>query len=249
MDFYAFRNLVTCLITSLAFCPGRATAAAPLGRQDFLIPRAWNQLFRFPADAPPSYIEVWRTRLSPAISRRRWTRARCHHAKSPVCSTAGGARWGGVAHTDKGERIERPRMHICKTNSPKSREIYHLCFLVPVQTERPALCNLAESSSTLRSKRGLLDLKKGANILSRNWSDLPRSTQLLEARVSAVERDSKAINTAWPFSHSVPRWCAQHPACSADTCFSYSLRLRVRQSSRRLGWESRHFISRICRYV
>ena len=82
-------------------------------------------------------------------------------------------------------------MHICKTNSPKSREIYHLCFLVPVQTERSALCNLAESSSTLRSKRGLLNLKKGASIRSRNWSDLPRSTQLLEARVSAVERDSK----------------------------------------------------------
>ena len=94
-------------------------------------------------------------------------------------------------------------MHICKTNSLKSREIYHLCFLGPVQ-KNAALCNLAESSSTLRSKRGLLDLKKGANILSRNSCDLPRSTQLLEARVSAVERDSKGDQYRVAFSAFCP---------------------------------------------
>jgi hypothetical protein len=71
------------------------TAAVLVRRQDFLVPRVGNQLLRFPVGAPPSYIyieEIWRTRLSRALSRRRLTRARCHHAKSPVCSTAGGAR-------------------------------------------------------------------------------------------------------------------------------------------------------------
>jgi hypothetical protein len=65
------------------------TAAAPVGRQDFLIPRAANQLFCFRAGAPLSYIEVWRTRLSPAISRKGLTRAMCHLAKSSVCTNAG----------------------------------------------------------------------------------------------------------------------------------------------------------------
>jgi hypothetical protein len=36
----------------------RAAAAAPVGRQDFLIPKAWNQLVRFRGTAPPSCIEI-----------------------------------------------------------------------------------------------------------------------------------------------------------------------------------------------
>ena len=58
---------------------------------------------RFRAGAQPSYIEIWRTRLSPALSRRRLTRARCHHAKSPVCSTA-----GALAEADLRTRIRAP---------------------------------------------------------------------------------------------------------------------------------------------
>src|SRR6202035_4699561 len=70
---------------------GGGTATVLVRRQDFLIPRAANQLFRFRARGQSSCFEIWRTRQSPATSRRRWTRARCHHAKSPVCSTAGGS--------------------------------------------------------------------------------------------------------------------------------------------------------------
>src|ERR1700674_6128366 len=51
-----------------------ATAAAPVGRQDFLIPRAGNQLLRSRAGGQRSCFEIWRTKLSPAISRRRLTR-------------------------------------------------------------------------------------------------------------------------------------------------------------------------------
>jgi hypothetical protein len=105
MDFYTFPNLVTCLITCLALSPGRGNRCRPVGRREFVIPRAWNQLFRFCPGAQPYYIEIWRTRLSPAISRRRLTRAWSHHAKSPVCSTAGGARRGSLAPTDEDDHL------------------------------------------------------------------------------------------------------------------------------------------------
>ena len=59
-------------------------------------------------------------------------RTRCHHAKSPVCSTAGGARRSRLAHTDKGERIARLRMHICKTKSSKSCEILNAQFYIQI---------------------------------------------------------------------------------------------------------------------
>jgi hypothetical protein len=75
----------------------------------------------------PSQLDV--ERLSPAISQKRSSRGRCHHAKNPVYFTAGGARRSRLAHTDKGVRIARARMQICKPNSPKSCEICHLCFL------------------------------------------------------------------------------------------------------------------------
>src|SRR5580700_10876011 len=48
------------------------------------------------------------------------------------------------------------------------------------------------------------------------------------------------INFAWSFPHSVQPGWSQHPAYPADGSLSFSSRLRVRQSSRRLGWESRH---------
>jgi hypothetical protein len=60
--------------------------------QDFLILIVGIQLFRFRAGAQRSSFGTWRTRLFPAISRRRWTRAGWRDAKSPVCSTASGAR-------------------------------------------------------------------------------------------------------------------------------------------------------------
>ena len=63
-------------------------AADPFGRQDFLTPKAWNQLFRFRTGAQRSRSETRRTRLFPALSRRRLTRARCHHAKSPGSASA-----------------------------------------------------------------------------------------------------------------------------------------------------------------
>jgi len=67
----------------------RRTLAAPVRRQDFHVPRARNQLFRFPAGAESSYIEIWGTRQSPAISQSRMTRAMCHVAKGSVFSKVG----------------------------------------------------------------------------------------------------------------------------------------------------------------
>jgi|SRR5580700_432706 hypothetical protein len=52
------------------------------------------------------------------------------------------------------------------------------------------------------------------------------------------------INFAWSFPHSVQPGWSQHPAYPAGGCLSFSWRLRVRQSSRRLGWQSRHLASR-----
>jgi hypothetical protein len=68
------------------------TLAASVIRQDFLIPRARNRLFRLRAGAQPFYIEIWGTRLSPAISRSRMTGAMCHVAKGSVFSNAGSDR-------------------------------------------------------------------------------------------------------------------------------------------------------------
>jgi hypothetical protein len=70
---------------------------------------------------------------------------------------------------------------------------------------------------------------------------MPRQLQVTETR-------AEAINSAWPSLHSVLPRCVQHPACSVDGSFSFSLHPHVRQSSRRLGLQNRHLVSgRCCR--
>jgi hypothetical protein len=112
------------------------SVAAPGRFEEFLIPRAGNQLLRSRVGAKLPCIEIWRTKLSPAISRRRLTHAMCHHAKRSMFSSAFVARRGRFAPADKDGRAERPKRQICKTNSLKPREICSLLFQVQARTAR-----------------------------------------------------------------------------------------------------------------
>jgi hypothetical protein len=78
------------MLTQLERAAGRAKVnhRRPVESQDLLTPRTGNQLIRSRAGAQPSCFEIWRTKLFPATSRRRSTRAMCHHSKSPVSSYA-----------------------------------------------------------------------------------------------------------------------------------------------------------------
>jgi hypothetical protein len=91
------------------------------------------------------------------------------------------------------------------------------------------------------------------NTSIRNVRSTCKSLQVTKSRVCSTDilgiafvGSCSGINFAWSFPHSVQPGWSQHPAYPADGSLSFSSRLRVRQSSRRLGWQSRHRVSVRC---
>src|ERR1700674_3857302 len=98
-----------------------ATAAAPVGRQDFLIPRAGNQLLRSRAGGQRSCFEIWRTKLAPAISRRRLSTL-CATTQSLMCALA----MAVIAEADLRQRIRTGEPKVQKCNFAKRTHLSHV---------------------------------------------------------------------------------------------------------------------------